>query len=98
RFSRDWSSDVCSSDLALALFGLGAAQGLMGWLMVMSGLVDRPSVSHYRLAAHFVLALTILGYATWLALELRIREARTSIALELRALLKIGRASSREVV
>lgn len=78
---------------ALALFGLGAAQGLMGWLMVMSGLVDRPSVSHYRLAAHFVLALTILGYATWLALELRIREARTSIALELRSLLKRGLAA-----
>jgi len=35
---------------------LGFAQGFMGWLMVASGLVDRPSVSHYRLAAHLILA------------------------------------------
>ena len=29
----------------------------MGWYMVMSGLVDMPRVSHYRLAAHLSLAL-----------------------------------------
>lgn len=55
---------------ALALFGLGAMQGIMGWLMVSSGLIDRPSVSHYRLAAHLGLAFMILGYATWLARDL----------------------------
>ena len=37
---------------ALGLFGLGALQGVLGWLMVASGLIDRPSVSHDRLAAH----------------------------------------------
>jgi len=58
---------------ALLLFGLGAMQGLMGWLMVMSGLVDRPSVSHYRLAAHLSLAFTIFGYAVWLARDLSVR-------------------------
>jgi len=36
----------------VGLLGLGALQGVMGWIMVQSGLVDRPSVSHYRLAAH----------------------------------------------
>ena len=55
---------------AAALFGLGAMQGVMGWLMVASGLVDRPSVSHYRLAAHLSLAFMIFGYAVWLAREL----------------------------
>jgi len=55
---------------ALALFGLGAMQGVMGWLMVRSGLVDRPSVSHYRLAAHLSLAFLIFGWAVWLAREL----------------------------
>jgi heme a synthase len=55
---------------SLALFGLGAMQGVMGWLMVASGLVDRPSVSHYRLAAHLSLAFLIFGYAVWLAREL----------------------------
>lgn len=55
---------------ALTLFGLGAMQGVMGWLMVSSGLIDRPSVSHYRLAGHLGLAFMILGYATWLARDL----------------------------
>jgi len=57
---------------SLALFGLGGMQGLMGWLMVASGLVDRPSVSHYRLAAHLSLAFLIFGYAVWLTRELRV--------------------------
>jgi len=41
------------------LFLLGAGQGLMGWVMVASGLVDRPEVSHLRLAAHLELALLL---------------------------------------
>jgi cytochrome c oxidase assembly protein subunit 15 len=50
---------------------LGGLQGLMGWYMVMSGLVDMPRVSHYRLAAHLVLALIILSYLYWIILDLR---------------------------
>lgn len=42
--------------------GLGGLQGALGWYMVKSGLIDRPSVSHYRLASHFGLALIILVY------------------------------------
>ena len=38
--------------------------------MVASGLVDRPSVSHYRLAAHLLLAVALYLYTVWLALEL----------------------------
>ncbi|MFA5593327.1 MAG: COX15/CtaA family protein [Micavibrio sp.] len=48
---------------------LGAAQGFMGWFMVMSGLVDRPSVSHYRLCAHLVLAMLIFCAVLWLAFD-----------------------------
>ena len=43
----------------IGLFILGGAQGVMGWIMVKSGLVDRPSVSHFRLAAHLSLAALI---------------------------------------
>ena len=64
----------------LLLFGLGAAQGLMGWLMVASGLVDRPSVSHYRLAAHLSLAFTIFGYALWLIRDLSLRPDRVALS------------------
>lgn len=50
---------------------LGGSQGLLGWFMVKSGLVERPDVSHFRLAAHFGLALFIMGYLYWLILELK---------------------------
>lgn len=53
-----------------ALFLLGALQGLMGWFMVMSGLVDRPSVSQYRLTAHLLLAVIIYVFVLWSALSL----------------------------
>ena len=52
------------------LFILGGCQGLLGWYMVKSGLVDRPDVSQYRLTAHFGLAVIIYGYMLWLILDL----------------------------
>lgn len=52
------------------LFVLGALQGLMGWYMVKSGLVDEPRVSQYRLTAHLGLAVLIYGYMLWLAFDL----------------------------
>lgn len=52
------------------IFLLGAAQGALGWYMVASGLVDRISVSPYRLAAHFTLAVLIYGAIFWVALDL----------------------------
>lgn len=58
---------------AIGLFVLGGLQGVMGWYMVMSGLVDRPDVSQYRLTAHFGLALVIIGYALWLAHDLLVQ-------------------------
>ncbi len=51
-------------------FVLGGLQGLMGWYMVKSGLVDVPYVSHYRLAAHMMLAMVILGFLFWLILDM----------------------------
>jgi len=43
-------------------FLLGACQGLMGWYMVQSGLVDNPHVSQYRLTAHLLLAVVIYAW------------------------------------
>ncbi len=54
----------------LAILLLGAAQGALGWYMVMSGLIDRPTVSQYRLAAHLGLAVVIYGLLVWVALDL----------------------------
>ena len=55
--------------LLLMLF-LGGCQGLMGWYMVKSGLVDVPHVSQYRLTAHLGLAIVIYSFIVWTALGL----------------------------
>ena len=44
------------------------AQAFAGWIMVASGLIDRPSVSHFNLTIHLLLALSLLGLALWIAL------------------------------
>ena len=49
---------------------LVAANGVLGWFMVASGLVDIPRVSPYRLTAHLGLAVAIYAYILWLALNL----------------------------
>ncbi|ODP37241.1 COX15/CtaA family protein [Sphingomonas turrisvirgatae] len=54
-----------------ALLLLGGLQGVIGWWMVTSGLADRTDVSHFRLAAHLLLALFILAALVWTALDLR---------------------------
>ncbi len=55
---------------SIVLFILGAFQGFLGWYMVKSGLVDRPDVSHYRLAAHLTVAFLTFAYTFWVALDL----------------------------
>jgi cytochrome c oxidase assembly protein subunit 15 len=54
-----------------ALLALGGLQGAIGWWMVASGLIDRPDVSHYRLATHLLAALLIFAGLIWTALDLR---------------------------
>jgi cytochrome c oxidase assembly protein subunit 15 len=55
----------------VGLLVFGGLQGALGWYMVMSGLVDRTDVSHFRLSAHLLLALTIMAACIWVALDLR---------------------------
>lgn len=54
----------------LGILLLGGLQGLMGWYMVRSGLVDEPEVSPLRLAAHLLLAFAIFALLVWTALGL----------------------------
>ena len=53
------------------LLVLGGAQGVLGWIMVTSGLVERPDVSQYRLAAHLGLAFVVYGLLIWVALGVK---------------------------
>ena len=45
-------------------------QGLAGWFMVKSGLVNNPDVSHYRLAIHLGLAFFLFQYILWCIADL----------------------------
>lgn len=55
----------------ILLFILGGLQGLVGWIMVQSGLNDTDTrVSHIRLTIHFIAALILLIYTFWFALKL----------------------------
>lgn len=49
------------------LIGGGLVGGL-GWFMVVSGLKDKPEVSHYRLAIHLIAAFILLVYIYWQSL------------------------------
>lgn len=49
-----------------ALLALIAFQGVMGWIMVKSGLIKEPQVSAYLLAVHYFLALALLVYTFYL--------------------------------
>jgi cytochrome c oxidase assembly protein subunit 15 len=98
-FSVFWARGLLSRGLTIALLGifaLGGLQGGIGWFMVQSGLIDRPSVSHYRLALHLSCALLLYGLIIWTALTLANRSLqRSSIssfswAFRIHALIGLG--------
>jgi cytochrome c oxidase assembly protein subunit 15 len=64
-----------------AILALGALQGAIGWWMVASGLVDRPDVSHIRLAIHLITALVIFAGLVWVALDLTARARPPLLAI-----------------
>lgn len=82
RFTKDMINPM------LVLFLLGGLQGLIGWIMVKSGLNDENLyVSHIRLAIHFITALGLLVYTYWFALRLLVDEKQ-----------KIGFSSSQKML
>ena len=66
----------------LIIFALGAFQGFLGWYMVKSGLVDKPYVSHYRLAIHLVAAFTTFAYTFWVALTEIYKNQKVAITIQ----------------
>jgi len=59
----------------LIMFVLGGLQGLLGWYMVKSGLVNNPHVSQYRLTAHLMSAILIFGFILWTLFNLASTQA-----------------------
>jgi heme a synthase len=59
----------------IALFLLGLAQGLIGMIMVASGLnEENVYVNHIKLALHFVSAMVLIIFTLWFACSLLIHE------------------------
>lgn len=74
---------------SLILMVLGGFQGFLGWWMVKSGLVDRPNVSHYRLAVHLTTAFITFAYTFWVAMDLMFPNTK-DIDKKLRNLIRWG--------
>lgn len=84
RFSRDMIKPM------IILFLLGALQGLIGWIMVQSGLNDEDLyVSHIRLAIHFIAAVGLLVYTFWFALKLLVKKEQLIYNPSLKKLLLV---------
>src|SRR5699024_11926255 len=87
RSKRDWSSDVCSSDLGLAMLVVAVAVGLP----VLLGLAD-PSVPRawwMVLYGVYLITLVVVSAVTW---------RRPYVLAVFGIALEIGRASCRERV
>jgi cytochrome c oxidase assembly protein subunit 15 len=54
----------------VVLFVLGGIQGLVGWLMVSTGLKDRAWVTPFSLTAHLLLATITFAYLVWVYVDL----------------------------
>ncbi len=70
-----WLSKVLRRDLGVvvALAGLAA---IFGWIMVASGLVNRPWVNAYKLAIHLSIGVSVFSYLLWTTLKYKYREVR----------------------
>ena len=57
-------------NICYIIFSLIVFQGIVGWYMVKSGLVNDVTVSHYRLSIHLITAITIISMIFWLLLNI----------------------------
>jgi cytochrome c oxidase assembly protein subunit 15 len=73
----------------IILLALGSFQGFLGWYMVKSGLVDKPDVSHYRLAAHLLTAFITFAFTFWVILDILFPDKK-QILKSLRNLIRFG--------
>ena len=64
----------------MVMFLLGGLQGLLGWYMVKSGLVNNPAVSQYRLTAHLMSAILIYAFILWTLFDLATQRSYRGLA------------------
>jgi len=63
-----WSTKQFTPKLTrrlIVVFLLAAVVAVFGWIMVASGLINRPWVNAYKLTVHLCLAVLLFGYLLW---------------------------------
>ena len=65
---RGWLAKPLKRKL-LAVVVMAAVVASFGWIMVASGLIERPWVNAYKLTLHLSLALILFGYLLWITFE-----------------------------
>lgn len=58
---------------------LGGVVGVFGWIMVASGLINRPWVNAYKLTLHLNLAFLVYAYLFWTTLKVTFPERQAGI-------------------
>ena len=58
-------------NICFLIFSLIVFQGVVGWYMVKSGLINDVTVSHYRLSVHLITAILIISMIYWLIKNLK---------------------------
>ncbi len=69
-FTKKWISPHLLRRLAVVV-GLAMLAATFGWIMVASGLIDRPWVNAYKLSFHLCIALSVYSALLWTYLEYR---------------------------
>ena len=62
-------------------------QGIVGWYMVKSGLVDKVSVSHYRLSLHLSIAFIITSMIFWIILNFKEKKNKNFFSIRKKSLI-----------
>ena len=60
-------------NICYTIFFLIILQGVVGWYMVKSGLVNDISVSHFRLSIHLIIAFIIISTIFWLVRNITLK-------------------------
>jgi len=61
-------NDTLKKDLGIVV-GLAALAASFGWIMVASGLIERPWVNAYKLSVHLCLGISVFAYLFWTLLK-----------------------------
>lgn len=67
-YYKGWLTKILKRDL-LVVFCLAVLAAIFGWIMVASGLVNRPWVNAYKLSIHLSIGMSVFGYLLWTILK-----------------------------